>query len=367
MTTDIVQTDALSEDSALTDTPSLEQTVDQGQDVGADTATPPQADPSSLTDDTQQNPADNAEAAFDAAAAEPEAIVQDPVAALDLPPELKQVLADPRGRDRLLNLDKLYGQQSNELGQLRQQVQQYQQLGDPERIRSVLQSQEEQARISNLKPWNRGHPEHQRFQILRERRRIDDQRLSRVPPENREAVRQALEADYNPEDLQALKSYEGWRSQEDSLSPEDREDRFREIARQEAIASRQEWERSQIHQMQARAVLDKHGDILLQNTEVVERVMNPNTPRRDLAVELALAHAEIAALKGKSVKDSRQVATAQARDRLIKDQASVSRDANNRRPVDLKAAALKAAANGEDPFEVMMDLHAQAQNPHGSH
>lgn len=373
MTTDIVQQDATSEDSVSTDTPSLEQMVDQGSETDSTTVdTPNEANlDSSLTDDTESNPETSqaevdAEAAFDAAAAEPDVPTpEQKPAAPELPPELQQILADPRGRDQLLNLHKLYGQQSNEVGKLRQQMQAYQELGDPQQLRSVLEQQQEQARMSNLNPWNRGHPQHQRFQTTRDRWRIDQKRIERVPPENREAVRQALEGDYSPEDLQALKSYEDWRSSEESLSPEDREDRQREIARQETLSTIQQWEQSQMHRMQARAVLEKNGDALAENFEDVERFMNPATPRRDLAVDYVRIKAELEALKGKSIKDTRQVATAQARDRMVKQQAGISRDGAPRR-IDMKTEALRRAKLGEDPFDVMMELSEQSQNPHSS-
>lgn len=374
MTTDIVQQDAPSEDSALADTPSLEQMVDQGPDqdsANADTPTDANADTGSLTDDTvesntpETSPEEAAEAAFEAATAEPDAPAPELNAANALPPELQQILADPRGRDQLLNLHKLYGQQSNEVGQLRRQMQAYQELGDPQQLRSVLEQQNEQARLSNLNPWNRGHPQHQRFQMIRDRWNTDQKRINRVAPEQQAAVRQALEADYNPEDLQALKGYEDWRSSEESLSPEDREDRQREIARQETIATIQHWEQSQMNRMQARSVIDKHGDLLTQHYDDVERVMNPQTPRRDLAIEVVRLKAELEALKGKSIKDTRQVATAQARDRLIKDQASVSRD-SQRPQIDMKTEAMRRAKMGEDPFDVLVELSEQAQNPYAS-
>lgn len=370
MTNDIVQTDApSSEDSAPADTPTLEQMVDQGQDAGPETSDTPDNitgdDSGSLTDDTQQQQTITEEPVEPELAAIPETPVQEQPQTHDLPPELLQALNDPRGRERLLNLDKLYGQQSNELGQLRRQVQQYQELGDPNEIRNVLQRHMEQAQISNLQPWNRGHPQHQRFQVTRERWRTDMKRLERVAPENREAVRQSFEEDYSPEDLQALKAHDAWRASEESLSPEDREDRLREITRQETLATIQTWEQSQVNRMHARALLDKHGDLLLKHEDDVNRIMNPATPRRDIALELIQARAELAALKGKSIKDSRQVATAQARDRLTKDQAGISRDAP-RRSIDLKAAALKAAAEGDSPLEVMQDLFNEHQDPNRS-
>lgn len=364
-------TDAnLGEETATADIPSLEQMSDAGDaSEPGDTGTPSQDATQALTTDTEPNTPSPEEAAADEAFAAAEETPKPSVAAapaLDLPPALAEILKDPARRDQLLNLHQLYGQQSNEIGKLRQAVQQYQGLGDPETLRATMQQQQEAARVATLKPWNRGHEQHQRFQTVREQWRVDQRRLDRVAPENREAVRASLEQDYSPDDLASLRQYDDWKNREESLSPEDREDRLREMSRQETMAMIQQWEQTQLQRMQSQAVIQQHGEVLGQHMQDVEWAMNPSTPRRDLAIELAKAKAELDALKGKSVTDARQVATAQARDRITKESAGISRDGGTRRPVNLQVEAARRAKNGEDPFEVMLELHEQSQNTFAS-
>jgi len=282
-----------------------------------------------------------------------------------LPPELDVIAKDPQQLKRLweqhTNLQKLNGQQSNELGQLRKVASQWEGL-DRRQVDSLLQQQQQAAKQANLNPWNRDHPENRNFAQVRERRRIDDLRLSRVAPEAREEVKRALDADYTPEELNHLKSYEQYRRQEDSLTPEDREDRYREMARTE---SRNEIQRLLQYQEQTRSTqefLAKNPDLMSNHSDLLMRALDEQTPRSQLAAEIAALKAQVAQLTGQRGKDIRVVETARAQTANSQRAAVIGRDGGQpRRKGDPVAAALKAAES--DPNFDAFDMLVRSQLP----
>lgn len=83
----------------------------------------------------------------------------------NVPDELQQILRDPQGAKRLAGMHKLYGQQTNEIGALRKQVQQYEGL-DPQQARTALQELEKLKAQQQASPFSKRHPE---FAANRER------------------------------------------------------------------------------------------------------------------------------------------------------------------------------------------------------
>lgn len=352
---------------APADTPNETAPESVNTSAGADQATPAaseQETPSSSTNDQSTPPKSPA-------LKDPftEVVADKPVAAAPspaLPPELDAIAKDPARLQKLTNLEKLYGQQSGELGQLRKQVAQWEGL-DRQQVESALQMQQRTARESQLNPWNRDHPQNRDFAQLRERRRIDDLRLSRVAPENREAVRQALEADYSPEELATLKSYESWRRREDSLSPEDREDRMRETARAEARAEMQNLLQYQRQVQATETFIAQHPDLLTKNRELLTRAMDERTPRSALAAEIAAKDAQIAELLARQSKDGRVVETAKAQAETAQRSAVIGRDGGQaRRKGDPVKEALKRAAvegAGFDAFDMLVQSREETHDP----
>jgi len=332
-------------------------------DAGTEQATPDasEQDPQrSLTTDQPTTPKEPLKDPFE------KAITDSParnVAPAPYQAELEAITKDPARLQRFINLEKLNGQQSNELGQLRKVAAQWEGL-DRQQVDTVLQAQQRAVAESKLQPWNRDHPQNRDFSQLRERRRIDDNRLARVAPEQREAVRQALEADYTPEELDQLKSHEGWRRKEDSLSPEDREDRMRETARTEARAEIQQLLQYQQQTQATQAFIAQHPDLLTKNQELLSRAMDPRTPRSQLAAEIAAKDQQIAELLGQKSKDGRVVSTARAQIASGQQAAVVGRDgARPRQKGDPVAEALRRAAHEGHDFDAFDMLVQASEEP----
>lgn len=296
-----------------------------GADTGAGAveATPgtgEQDAPSSLKTDQPTTPKSDP---FPIEEAAPPVVTAPAPAALS--PEAQAILNDPERFKRFVNLEKLHGQQANELGQLRKTVQQYDGI-DPQQARAVLAEREQSAKQANLNPWNRGHNDNASFNQLRARRRVDDARLGRVAPEQREAVRAALEADYTPEELASLKQYDGYRQREEMMTPEDREDRNRETARQVAREELQAYIQYQEQTQRTTEFAQKHPDLLDKEQATLLHFLDQNIPRSSLAAEYVAIKAQLQQVLGNRGKELGVVETAKAQTAQAKQAAAIGRD-----------------------------------------
>lgn len=318
------------------------------------------AAPSTTDHSTTPEPIQNPLAAALATPTEPK---PDPVSAL--PPEIQSLLKDPVAfaakAKHWQNLESLAGRQAQELGPLRQQLQQYQGI-DPVQARAVLAEREQAAKQAQLNPWNRGHPAHADFRSIRELRRRDDQRLASVAPEQREAVKTALEAAYSPEEQAQLKAYEAYRHHEDAMTPEDREDRQRDMARSVAREEVQAYIQYQEQTRRTHEFVAKHPTLMTEHQDLLRRALDEQTPRSDLAAEIAALKQQLADATGQRAKDVRVVETAKARDSIVKQTAVIGRDGSaGPRRADPMKVARDAAANGESVLQALARQHAATQ------
>lgn len=340
-------------------------------DSGAVEATPAVAEsepvpaPSTTDQPTTPKPLENP---LTAALAQPEPVLPvakpDPYAAL--PPEIQSLLKDPAAHAAKLkhwsNLESLSGRQFQEVGQLRQQLQQYQGI-DPQQARAVLAEREQAAKQANLNPWNRGHPAHSDFRSIRELRRRDDQRLASVAPEQREAVRAALDAAYSPEEQAQLKAYDAYRHREEVMSPEDREDRMNEQIDARVTAGIERAMQYADNTRRTQDFIAKNPTLLNENQDLLRRAMDPATPRSGLAAEILALQEQVRQATGQRAKDVRVVETAKARDQIVKQTAVIGRDGHaGQRRADPMKVARDAAAAGESPLQALARMQADTQS-----
>lgn len=354
-------------DNGVTSVTTHDEPAANGADTGAGAveATPgtgEQDDPSSLKTDQPTTPKSDPFPIEEAVA---------PAAAAPVPPamspEAQAILNDPERFKRFVNLEKLHGQQANELGQLRKTVQQYDGI-DPQQARAVLAEREQAAKQANLNPWNRGHNDNASFNQLRARRRVDDARLGRVAPEQREAVRAALEADYSPEELASLKQYDGYRQREEMMTPEDREDRNRETARQVAREELQAFIQYQDQTRRTTEFAAKNPELMDKEQPTLLHFLDQNIPRSTLAAEYVAIKAQLQQVLGNRGKELGVVETAKAQTAQAKQAAAIGRDSGAPRrkanPVD--ALVARAAKEGrtftsDDAFDAL--IKAREEHP----
>lgn len=347
------------DDGAEQATPNEPVAAETNIDAGAPEATQAavEQDPTSSTTTDQPTTEEPVDPTLEEAPAKPAPAVP------TLPPELEAVAKDAQKLQHLVHLEKLHGRQAAELGQLRQVAKQWEGL-DRQQVDQILKEREQAAKVANLKPWNRGHPQNTHFARVRDGIARDMKRLERVPFEQREALRQQLLADYTPEQVQQYEEYNKWRAEEDAMTPEDREDRYREMARTEA---RQEIEALLKYQDQSRRTqefMTQHGDLIKNHRDVFETALDPNIPRSQLAAEIASLKAQLAAATGERAKNIKVVETARAQTQQSQRAAAVARDVGTpRRKADPVQEALKKAQKagpGYDPFD---DLIAMQEEP----
>lgn len=348
------------------DTPIESAPSEVHADAGAEQATPAASEQDKpLSDKLPTDPTKTlSEPSFEEAAKPAAAAPVTPA----LSPEAQAILNDPERFKRFVNLEKLHGQQSNELGQLRKTVQQYDGI-DPQQARAVLAEREQAAKQSNLNVWNRGHNDNASFNQLRTRRRVDDARLARVAPEQREAVKAALDADYSPDELASLKKYEDYRQREEMMTPEDREDRQRETARQVAREELQAFISYQEQTRRTHEFAAKHPELLDKEQATLAHFLDPNMPRSTLAAEHVALKAQLEKILGNRGKELGVVETAKAQTAQSRQAAAIGRDVGQpRRNADpVKAALARRAAEGnsftdDDAFELLMKAH-EAPDP----
>jgi hypothetical protein len=335
-------------------------------DAEAPAATPgadEQTTPSSSTTDqpTTQEPQkpEIAPNPLAQAMAQPQAPAPAKPAANALTPEMEAIVKDPSRLKQLVNLEQLNGRQSNELGQLRQQLKPWEGL-DPNQVRQLMTEREKAAQESKLNPWNRDHPKNGDFRAAREVKRFIDDAVRDLPADHQKSVRDAMEAKLSPERKQMLDAYEAHARAEQDMAPEEREDHYRQIAR---LESEQTFERLlHKHSLQAEtrafvtqneAVVNKHRDVY-EAAVAQDQDGNFQVPRRDLAHTIATLKEQLAAATAQRGQDARVVETARAREQITKSGAVIGRDTKApSKAVNFMRVADEASANGESPLQAM--------------
>lgn len=351
-----------SADGAAEATLNADPAVDQDHAGGAEQATQSSEEPGNASSSTTTQSTEDTEAELDKRALAEPPPPANPVLP-GLPPEIAPLLKDPAALAEKVkhwqNLEKLHGRQAAELGQVRKEREKWQGI-DPEQAKAALAAQERAAKQANLQPWNRDHPKHGKFVAVREGIRRDLKRLERVPPDQREATKAALLQDYTQEERDQFDAYERWRQDEESLAPEDREDRYREMARNEALEAVRGYVQAQEHHRAAAEFVTQHRDLLQQHPNDAARILDPNTSRREIAVEFAALKAQLAeATKGRA-QDLRVVESAKARDQQSRQAATISRDVGTKRKPNAVDEALKRAReNGEDVFDSLVQQYEE--------
>lgn len=244
-------------------------------------------------------------------------------------------------------------QQENQ--QYRQQLQQWDGL-DPREIRQQQQAQQQQAQLASLKPWNRDHPEHTRFRGVRERLKAQYELANELPPETRDQAMRAINGRVSESDRKALEEYRSYRESEEAMTPEERDDRYREMAAQVFSAKLAEYEQFQQTRQGTQQFLQSNSEVVDKYRDVVLWGMN-HPARREVGVRLAQLEAENEQLRGKATTQTQEVETARARDAITKQRATVKRDASTSGVSDPAAEAARLGLRGDAAYDYIAKQH----------
>ncbi len=248
-------------------------------------------------------------------------------------------------------------QQENQ--QYRQQLQQWEGL-DPQQIRQQQQLQQQQAQIAALKPWNRDHPEHSRFNDVRGKLKAQYELANSLPPDVRDQALRSINGAVSETDKRALEEYRAYREREESMTPEERDDRYREMAAQVFQAKLQEYEQFQQTRQGTQQFLQNNAEFVDKYRDVVLWGMN-HPARREVGIRLAQLEAENQTLRGKATGDVQEIETARARDAINKHRATVRRDATTSGVSDPAAEAAKLGLRGDALYDYIAKHHRPQQ------
>lgn len=338
-------------------TPGSEAATPSPSDAGTGAATPQTGTPQdAAANGSLQNPIRRSDP--------PDSVVQrptppaPPVAKPEVPappqvqvkpqqPQLPEETWQKRYQDSLPYTQKL----ASQVEQMQRQLQQWQGL-DPQQVRQHMAMQQQQAQIAQLKPWNRDHPGNAPFNALKERLKAQYDLANELPPELRQDAIARINAKVSPEDRKNLDEYRAWREREQEMSPEERDDRQREVIRQEfaqLMSQRDQFEQTRGTTQQ---FLQQNAEVLEKHREAVLWGMN-HPARREVGVRLAQLEEENEKLRQQVAKETQEVETARARDAYTKQRATVRRDATAAVVSDPASEAAKLGLRGEQLFDYL--------------
>ncbi len=246
-------------------------------------------------------------------------------------------------------------QQENQ--QHRQQLQAWDGL-DPQQVRQQQQLQQQQMQQAALKPWNRDHTDHARFNDVRGKLKAQYELANSLPPDVRDQALRSINANVSEADRKSLEEYRAYREREESMTPEERDDRYREMAGQVFQAKLQEYEQFQQTRAGTQQFLHDNQEFVNKHSDVILWGMN-HPARREVGIRLAQLEAENQALRTKTTAETQEVETARARDAITKHRATVRRDATSSVVSDPAAEAVKLGLRGDAAFDYITKQNRQ--------
>lgn len=233
-----------------------------------------------------------------------------------------------RFNDTLSSATKLHQQYQ----EMQKQLQPWQGL-DPNEVRAAMAERQRQAQISNLKAWNAGHPEFNRFEKLRDKASNYQRLLSRAEtPEQKETLKSLLSSEFSPDELRQLEEADTDNRQLLSRFQSDPRGFLAEMVQPVIAQAFQQYESFNEARVGAQQWLtDPNNSTLIgKYAPQMDRMMDPQVPGREKAFTVAQLMAENEALKARLSKDAETVAQAAAQQDALKGRATGATRGNTR-------------------------------------
>lgn len=241
-----------------------------------------------------------------------------------------------------------------QIAQWKQQMSQTQEKAS--QLEKWKSEQDERAKAASLKPWSKAHPEHGKFNSLLERAKVINAQLQRIPanlpPEQQEAMKQAIISAMSPEEQQQINEYR------DNLNNFQRDfftdphgtllPMVEQLAEQKVQQFMQKMEAQQSVQQdfqdpQLAPLIKEHGQDFARALQEM-----PSRPY-DYAKQMMLLYAENQRLKAQSSKVDAKAEMAKEQQRLTKGEASITRDPRPANTDPYTLAIAEARRKGIDP------------------
>ena len=322
-------------------------TDDTMQLEATDTAAPETVAPEVTSTDTQSSvtPEPNGEQVSPTAEAAPDTKQTD--GSLTPPnsqntPQQPTVDWEKRYRDQQSYVDKQINQWQTRMQQQQTQMSE---------LAKWKQEQEQRAQKAALKPWSKAHPEHQKFGSVLERAKVVENQLRRIPanlpPEQQEAMKQAILGALSPEEQQQIGEYR------DSLQNFQREfftdphgtllPMVEQLAEKKVQDALQKIEAQQSVQREfsdptLAPLVQKYGQDL-------QKALTDGVPY-EYSMHMLKMHAELESLKGQLKQASGQASQAAEQRRLAKGEAAITRDPRTPQQDPYELAKAEASKRG---------------------
>ena len=241
-----------------------------------------------------------------------------------------------------------------QISQWKQQMSQTQEKAS--QLEKWKQEQDERAKAASLKPWSKAHPENSKFNGLLERAKVINSQLQRIPanlpPEQQEAMKQAIISAMSPEEQQQVNEYrdsinnfqrDWFTDPHGTLMPmvmpmvEQTVQKF--MQKMEAQQSVQ----SDFADPQLAPLIKEHGQDFARALQEM-----PSRPY-DYAKQMMLLYAENQRLKANSSKVDAKAEMAKEQQRLTKGEAAITRDPRAAHTDPYTLAMAEAKRKGIDP------------------
>jgi len=249
---------------------------------------------------------------------------------------------EKRYRDQQSYMDKQINQWQQRMAAQQSQM---------ESLAKWKQEQEARAKQASLKPWSKAHPENNKFTGLLERAKVVEQQLRRIPanlpPEQQEAMKQAIIGALTPEEQQQIGDYR------DSLANFQREfftdphgtilPMVEQLAERKVQEVMQRMEAQQSVQRdfsdpQMAPMVDKYKQDLA-------KALQDGVPY-EYSMHMLKMHAELENLRGQLKATTGKAAQADEQRRLAKGEAAITRDPRTPAQDPYELAKAEAAKRG---------------------
>jgi hypothetical protein len=200
----------------------------------------------------------------------------------------------------------------------------------PEDVRAWKAAQET-AQKSSLPRWSPTHPEHERFKGLRERYQFAKSLIDRAKPEDREARKAELAANFHPDELKTLEDWKAHEADFTSRLASDPEGTLSQMMDQRIAQANEQREQRAQHQQKVDTAVggwfdDPSNRMVIQSQkEFMQGALAEGIPWAVVRREATIRH-----LMSERESGQRTVQSAEEKERLLRGNASVSRDANTR-------------------------------------
>lgn len=214
-----------------------------------------------------------------------------------------------RFNDVLSHSQRLYQEQQNAAKRL----QEYEQ-----KLRGFEEQQKKVSEQAKLKPWNKGHPDFTKHQAISERVKAARQMIANAAPEAREAVKAAVASTLRQEDIEQFQQAEEDTQATIASFTADPKGFLREQIQpiiQEALEKFQEFNHATTVAQQW-LESPENQPLIQKYAPVMDQVMDPATPKRDIAIAHARLLQENEALKAKLAGQIETVSQAEAQQAL---------------------------------------------------